>query len=155
MASRKKNVVPSNDAAPSKSSKVQRKVPTTSLRWRKCIGQTRQQSEAIDELESTFHQSDAQETTQVVEGCGPFPGGPTDASVLLSYEHHVVVALWGKPKHRVDLKCINHGRSIKTWDIACHPKKDPKKDDITENPTCFGHCSFLEVYYKLYVYMRL
>ncbi|KAK9140194.1 hypothetical protein Scep_009875 [Stephania cephalantha] len=108
-----------------------------------------QQSEAIDELESTSHQSDAEETTEVVEGCGPFPGGPTDTFVLLSYEHHVAAALWGKPKHRGDLKCINHGRNITTWDMTWHPKKYQiheiiKKSRLASLMTCsYDHTNSL------------
>ncbi|KAK9100747.1 hypothetical protein Scep_024177 [Stephania cephalantha] len=144
MASRKKNMVPSKDAhhlSPQRSKG-------------KCLPLHYDNASVLDKQcnkvkQLMSHKSDAEETTEVVEGYGPFPGGPTDTSVLLSYEHHVAAALWGKSKHYGDLKCINHGRSITTWDMTWHSKEDQiheiiKKSGLASLTTCsYDHANSL------------
>ncbi|KAK9105549.1 hypothetical protein Scep_022393 [Stephania cephalantha] len=53
--------------------------------------------------------------------CAPFPGGPSDGSLLKSFKDHVALAIWSN-EDRPILKCINHSAQIQEWDLqSCHP----------------------------------
>ncbi|KAK9157467.1 hypothetical protein Scep_004041 [Stephania cephalantha] len=61
------------------------------------------------------------ESQEQLEMCAPFPGGPSDGSLLKSFKDHVTLAIWSN-EDRPILKCINHGAQIQKWDLqSCHP----------------------------------
>ena len=43
----------------------------------------------------------------------PFPGGPTDPSILKSFKSHVATAIWNGADERGPLKCHNHSSKIR------------------------------------------
>ncbi|XP_028070431.1 protein MAIN-LIKE 1-like [Camellia sinensis] len=45
----------------------------------------------------------------------PFPGGPTDPSILKSFKSHVAAAIWNGADERGPLKCHNHSSKIRSW----------------------------------------
>ncbi|XP_028122752.1 uncharacterized protein LOC114319885 [Camellia sinensis] len=45
----------------------------------------------------------------------PFPGGPTDPSILKSFKSHVAAAIWNGADERRPLKCHNHLSKIRSW----------------------------------------
>ncbi|XP_028096033.1 protein MAIN-LIKE 2-like [Camellia sinensis] len=58
---------------------------------------------------------DATNVDQVEEVLtGPFPGGPSDPSVLKSFKAHIVAAIWDQ-KERNPLRCYNHASKILEW----------------------------------------
>ncbi|KAH6756892.1 hypothetical protein C2S53_006694 [Perilla frutescens var. hirtella] len=50
---------------------------------------------------------------------GPFPGGPTDTSVLRSFKTHVAAAIW-RGKERDVLKCHSQTTKLLRWSAACN-----------------------------------
>ncbi|CAL5381876.1 unnamed protein product [Camellia sinensis] len=58
---------------------------------------------------------DATDVNQVEEVLtGPFPGGPSDPSVLKSFKAHIAAAIWDQ-KERNPLRCYNHASKILEW----------------------------------------
>ncbi|CAK8569867.1 unnamed protein product [Lathyrus sativus] len=47
----------------------------------------------------------------------PFPGGPSDMSLLVSYQNHVVRHLWGGQERssKKELKVVAHGSKFIGW----------------------------------------
>ncbi|CAL5343126.1 unnamed protein product [Camellia sinensis] len=45
---------------------------------------------------------------------GPFPGGPSDPSILKSFKAHIAAAIWDQ-KERNPLRCYNHASKILEW----------------------------------------
>ncbi|KAK9158216.1 hypothetical protein Scep_004790 [Stephania cephalantha] len=61
------------------------------------------------------------ESQEQLEMCDPFPGDPSDGSLLKSFKDHVALTIWSN-EDRPILKCINHGARIQEWDLqSCHP----------------------------------
>ncbi|GMQ06244.1 hypothetical protein CsSME_00050900 [Camellia sinensis var. sinensis] len=45
----------------------------------------------------------------------PFPGGPTDPSILKSFKSHITAAIWNGADEKGPLKCHNHSSKIRLW----------------------------------------
>ncbi|XP_028113887.1 protein MAIN-LIKE 2-like [Camellia sinensis] len=45
----------------------------------------------------------------------PFPGGPTNPSILKSFKSHIAAAIWNGADERGPLKCHNHSFKIRPW----------------------------------------
>ncbi|KAM2203942.1 hypothetical protein ACFX1S_023640 [Malus domestica] len=62
----------------------------------------------------------------------PFPGGPTDASLLKSFKTHVAAAVWNN-EERGPLRCISKWNTVKEWKWQDKQNNNTFRKYITES----------------------
>ncbi|XP_028096015.1 protein MAIN-LIKE 1-like [Camellia sinensis] len=76
---------------------------------------------------------------------GPFPGGPSDPSVLKSFKAHITAAIW-KQNERNPSRCYNYASKILEWQWWSRTDNRRFRDIVQQSGlSSLVHCTYLFV----------